>query len=92
MDYLQFKETLSLALVNKQFYQQWLKWQCQEVLEIKDLKICKRYPNFKFSIRLRKLPDDIPENLRTLDLSYTQISDISCFNLITVVKSKIQPP
>ena len=47
LNYLKFKETIPLTLVNKQFYQQWLKWQCQEVLEIKDLNICKRYPNFQ---------------------------------------------
>ena len=77
LDYLQFKETYNVLLVCKQFYKWWLRYPCQEVIKTKDEKIVDKYKFFKFSMRYKKLPENMPENLHTLDLSGTKIKIIS---------------
>ncbi len=81
LNYLKFKDTLTLHVVCKQFHLWLEKWRCQEVLKINNPEICPRYPFLKFSIRLYKLQKDIPDNLHTLDLSYTPISSIDGFDV-----------
>ena len=79
-NYLPFKDAIKLSLLNKAYNKSWLHIKYEHVVERKDLDIIRKHKNIKFSYKSDKL-FDIPENLYSLNLSHTNISDISGFDV-----------
>ena len=79
-NYLSIKDAIKIALLNKEYNEIWQHIKYEHVVKCQDLNVIKRNKNIKFSYKSKKL-FDIPENLRILDLSNTNINDISGFDV-----------
>ena len=91
-NYLPFKDAFNISLLNKDCNKIWSYIKYEHVVKCQDLNIIRKHKNIKFSYKSSKL-FDIPDNLHTLDLSGTRISDISGFdvkNLHTLYLSRTQ--
>ena len=88
-NHLYIKDAIKIALLNKEYNEIWPYIKYEHVVKYQNLDVIKRNKNIKFSYRSKKL-FDIPENLSVLYLSYTNISDISGFdvkNLVNLILS-----
>ena len=73
-NYLSIKDAIKIALLNKEYNEQWQHIKYEHVVKCQNLNVIKRNKNIKFSYKSKKL-FDIPENLYELDLSYTKITE-----------------
>ena len=85
VNYLQIKDAIKISLLNKDCNKIWSYIKYNHVVKCEDLNIIRKHKNIKFSYISKKL-FDIPDNLHTLDLSCTQISDISGFDVKNLYK------
>ena len=79
-NYLPFKDAFNISLLNKDCNKIWSYIKYEHVVKCQNLNIIRKHKNIKFSYKSSKL-FDIPDNLHTLNLSYTQISDILGFDV-----------
>ena len=90
VNYLHIKDAIKILLLNKDCNKIWSYIKYNHVVKCQDLNIIRKHKNIKFSYISKKLID-IPDNLHTLKLYVTQISNISGFdvkNLHTLDLSK----
>jgi len=90
LDYLKFKDTRHLILINDQFYKWWSTWQCREIITLKinrkigkiDMNICYKYLFFKFRIwYLKQFPKNTPDNVYELNLSGVKMEQLRNFKV-----------
>ena len=79
-NYLPIKDAINISSLNKDCNKIWSYIKYEHIVKCEDLNIIRKHKNIKFSYISKKL-FDIPDNLHTLDLSCTQISDISGFDV-----------
>ena len=84
-NYLSIKDAIKIALLNKEYYELWQHIKYEHVVKCQNLDVIKRNKNIKFSYESEEL-FDIPENLDVLDLSNTNISNISGFDVKNLSK------
>ena len=80
VNYLPIEDAINISSLNKDCNKICSYIKYNHVVKCKDLNIIRKHKNIKFSYKSSKL-FDIPDNLHTLDLSRTQISDISRFDV-----------
>ena len=79
-NYLSIKDAIKIALINKEYNKLWHHIKYKNIVKCQNLDIIRKNKNIKFSYKSKKL-FDIPENLYELDLSDTNIHDISGFDV-----------
>ena len=80
VNYLHIKDAIKISLLNKDCNKIWSYIKYDHIVKCQDLNIIRKHKNIKFSYKSSKL-FDIPDNLHTLKLSFTQISNISGFDV-----------
>ena len=80
VNYLPIKDAINISSLNKDCNKIWSYIKYNHVVKCKDLNIIRKHKNIKFSYVSSKL-FDIPDNLHTLHLYNTQISDITGFDV-----------